>query len=253
MNKDKDPIMSDIKLSEDELALRQRQMQARKAAAARSAQNTKAPINKASPAAKQTLAAVALILVVVVGALAGFLLMQLQSVQQGLAKAEGIIQAQAQNIEVLNEKLSVTGENANMSVDAIKSIVKDHDSEINKLWNLSNKRNRPDITANTNQIGVLGKEVNALKAETGKVKTSVGTQQAQVTATADRLTKVEAETKSLAEIEMRISQQNESIQSLQTAVAQLKKSGLGQSAAEIRLKLEDIDIRLDRLQNAVGQ
>ena len=37
MSKDNDPIMSDIKPSQEEIALRQKQLQARKAAAARSA------------------------------------------------------------------------------------------------------------------------------------------------------------------------------------------------------------------------
>src|SRR5690554_7237185 len=45
----------------------------------------------------------------------------------------------------------LTGENANMSVDALKSIVKEHDSEIRKLWDLSNKRNRSDIAANRSE------------------------------------------------------------------------------------------------------
>ncbi len=263
MNKDNDPIMSDMKPSQDEIALRQRQLQARKAAAARSGgQNRQAPspTAKSAPSGKQTLAVSALILALLVGGLAAFLFVQLQAVQQSLAKTEQVVQAQSQNIEVLNEKLSVTGENANMSVDALKSVVKGHDEEIRKLWDLSNKRNRSEITANA-------KEIAALQLEAGKIKASASAQQKQVSALDEklvkadgsltkineRLAKVEFSTKSLAEIEMRMSQQSESIQALQASVTQLKKSGLGQDSAAIQLKLEDINIRLDRMQNALGQ
>lgn len=254
MNKDNDPIMSDIKPSPDEIALRQRQLQARKAAAARSGgQGRPAQSAAVAPVGKQTLATAALMLAVIVGLLAGFLLMQLQAVQQSLGKAEKIIQSQAQNIEVLNERLSVTGENANMSVDALKGIVKEHDSEIRKLWHLSNQRNRPEIVANA-------KEITALKSQASKIQASVSAQQKKATALDEsvsksnaRLAKVEFSTKSLAEVELRMSQQSESIQALQASVTQLKKSGLGQDAADIQLKLEDINIRLDRMQNALGQ
>src|SRR5690554_5384173 len=258
MTKGNDPIIPDIKPSQEEIALRQKQMQARKAAAARSAKSMRAPT--AAPESRQTLAMVALIVTMVVGVLAGFLFVQLQAVQKSLGEAEEIIRSQAQNIEVLNEKLSVTGENANMSVDALKSVVQKHDSEIRKLWDLSNKRNRSEIAAN-------GKEITTLKTEAGKTKASISAQQKQITAfeaqmtkadeslvkQGERLAKVEFSTKSLAEIELRMSQQSESIQALQSSITQLKKSGLGQDAADIQLKLEDINIRLDRMQNALGQ
>lgn len=252
MSKDNDPIMSDIKPSQEEIALRQKQLQARKAAAARSAQGMRTSSAKA-PAAKQTLATAALMLAVVVGVLAAFMLMQLQNLQKSLDEAQAVIQSQANNIEVLNEKLSVTGENANMSVDALRSTVKEHGSEIRKLWDLSNKRNRSEISANS-------KEITSIKSEISKAKASVAAQQKksseleqQWVKANERLAKVEFSTKSLAEIEMRISQQSESIQALQTNVAELKKSGLGQSAADVQLKFEDINIRLDRMQNALGQ
>lgn len=258
MTKGNDPIIPDIKPSQEEIALRQKQMQARKAAAARSAKSMRAPT--AAPESRQTLAMVALIVTIVVGVLAGFLFVQLQAVQKSLGEAEEIIQSQAQNIGVLNEKLSVTGENANMSVDALKSIVKEHDSEIRKLWDLSNKRNRSDIAANA-------KDIKAIKSSVHKAITSVDAQAKKVTAfdgrvkkaeqslegIGERLSKAEVSVRSLAEVELRIAQQSETLQTLQSEVAKLKKSGLGEDAADIHLKLEDINIRLDRMQNAIGQ
>src|SRR5690554_2833794 len=154
----------------------------------------------------------------------------------------------------------LTGENANMSVDVLKSIVKEHDSEIRKLWDLSNKRNRSDIAANA-------KDIKAIKSSVHKAITSVDAQAKKVTAfdgrvkkaeqslegIGERLSKAEVSVRSLAEVELRIAQQSETLQTLQSEVAKLKKSGLGKDAADIHLKLEDINIRLDRMQNAIGQ
>src|SRR5690554_7424598 len=85
MTKGNDPIIPDIKPSQEEIALRQKQMQARKAAAARSAKSMRAPT--AAPESRQTLAMVALIVTMVVGVLAGFLFVQLQAVQKSLGEA----------------------------------------------------------------------------------------------------------------------------------------------------------------------
>src|SRR5690554_3393056 len=94
MTKGNDPIIPDIKPSQEEIALRQKQMQARKAAAARSAKSMRAPT--AAPESRQTLAMVALIVTIVVGVLAGFLFVQLQAVQKSLGEAEEIIQSRSE-------------------------------------------------------------------------------------------------------------------------------------------------------------
>ena len=78
---------------------------------------------------------------------------------------EKLLRSQAQNIEVLNERLSVTGENANLSVDALKTIVKEHDSEIRKLWDLANKRNRADIGMNSKAIAGLKTDLSKADKE----------------------------------------------------------------------------------------
>ena len=65
-----------------------------------------------------------------------------------------------------------------------------------------------------------------------------------------RLGKVETQVLSIAEAELRLAQQSESIQALEAEIARLKKSGLGSEAADIRLQLEDLSVRIDRLQAA---
>src|SRR5690554_6371411 len=147
-----------------------------------------------------------------------------------------------------------------MSVYALKSIVKEHDSEIRRRWDLSNTRNRSGLAPSA-------KELKAIKSSVHKAITSVDAQAKKVTAfdgrvkiadqslegIGERLSNAEVSFRSVAEVELRIAQQSESLQTLQSVVAKLKKSGLGKDAADIHLKLEDINIRLDRMQNAIGQ
>lgn len=261
MNRDNEPTISDIKPSADDIALRQRQLQARKAAAMRQSQAA-APKqqSKVTTPAKQTLAVAALGLSVVLIAVAGFLFMQLQKVQTSLLKAENIIQGQTENLAILNEKLSVTGENANLSLDALKVIVKEQDSEIRKLWDLSNKRNRPDIAKNLKSINSLTSATKSLDAKLNKQQQGLDTQQQalnkQNTALdtlGKRITSAEGTLASMAEVELRLAQQAEMLNGLEAAIKKLQQGGLGAEAAEFRLKIEDLSIRLDRLQAAVGE
>lgn len=266
MNRDNEPTISDIKPSADDIALRQRQLQARKAAAARSAAAAQGKTVRpqsaqvAAAPAKQTLAAVALGLALLLALVAGFLFMQLQKVQGSLAKAENVIQGQAENLAVLNEKLSVTGENANLSLDALKIVVKEQDSEIRKLWDVSNKRNRSNIATNQKNITALTASTKSLESKLGKQQQSLDKQQqglnkqtTALDALGKRVTSAEGTLASMAEVELRLSQQAEMLQELEASIKKLQKSGLGADASEFRLKIEDLSIRLDRLQAAVGE
>ena len=264
MDKEQEPTLSDMKPSADDIALRQKQLAARKAAAQRAAAGVRpAPVTVAAPAPKQTLAILALLVAVAMGGLAGFLFMQFQTMQQQLANAETVIRSQAENLNVLNEKLSVTGENANMSLDALKVILKEHDSEIRKLWDSAYKNNKADIATNKkaidgvkNSVADLGKEVKA-SAETARqaeaaLEKSVD-EKLEVSATElkKRMAKLEAGALDLpAENQLRIAQNSEQIQNLEAALTKMRQSG--GNLADMKLQIEDIQIRLDRMQNAIS-
>ena len=59
---------------------------------------------------------------------------------------------QLKALTILQERLSSTDEQANLSVDAIKILLKDQDHEIRKLWDVANKRNRNQISKNKARI-----------------------------------------------------------------------------------------------------
>ena len=261
MDKEREPIVPDMKPSQEDIALRQKQLAARRAAAQRAAAGKSRPaqVTVSAPAPKQTLALIALLVALAMGGLAGFLFMQLQTLQQQLANADKVIRSQAENLNVLNEKLSVTGENANLSVDALKALVRDNGSEIRKLWDASNKRNKADINSNRKDItgirGDLSGLSKELKAGLAKQQAATAALEKQLsskeTALNKRIAKVEAEAVALpAENQLRISQNTEQIQSLDAALSKMRQSG--GNLADMKLEIEDIQIRLDRIQNALG-
>ena len=259
MEKQKDPIVPDMKPSAEDIELRKRQMQARRQAAQRAAV-AKAPVTQAQPA-KQTLAIIALVIALVMGAAAAFLFMQLQIVQKQLNQAQQVITDQGKNLQHLNDQLSATGENANLSVDALKVLVKDNNKEIRKLWDVANKRNKANISSNSKAIksikssvaSVSKKQAAAEKAQASAitaVKSDVSkTINNKVSPLSSRLKKVEAASEDIATAQLGISQNTETIQALEAKLAKIK---LGGDMGDIKMEIEDIQIRLDRIQNAMG-
>ena len=260
MDTEKDPILPDMKPSKEDIALRQKQLAARRAAAQRAAaaKSRPAPVVTAAPAPKQTLAIVALLVAIAMGGLAGFLFMQLQSVQQQLQASQKVLKSQADNLAVLNEKLSVTGENANLSVDALKALVKENGSEIRKLWDVSNKRNKANIASNSKNIASVKSGIAAVKKDLAgleaKQASGLSALEKKVTsgdsALTSRIARVEKEALDVpAENQLRIAQITENLQMLDAKVSRV---GNGGDVGDMKLEIEDIQIRLDRIQNALG-
>ena len=261
MDKQKEPIVPDMKPSPEDIELRKRQMAARRQAAQRAAAAKAPAAATAAQPAKQTLAVVALVVALVMGGAAAFLFMQLQTLQQQFNQAQGIIADQGKNLQKLNDQLSATGENANLSVDALKILVKENNSEIRKLWDVSNKRNKSSINANAKSIKSLKSSVAAVKkAQTTAEKAqssalvaakkdiaqSVDNKLAGLTS---RVKTVEATAADVATAQLGISQNSEALQALEAKVAKIKTGG---DVGDMKLEIEDIQIRLDRIQNALG-
>ncbi len=128
MNKDKEPEhLASIALSKEEIASRQRVT-----GYSRSTKN-----NRQSGGTNKALWALTVFALL----LSAALLVQFQQV-----KKQSALQLQA--ITILQERLINTGEQSNLSVDAIKIIMKDQDHEIRKLWDLANKSNKNQIRKN---------------------------------------------------------------------------------------------------------
>jgi len=131
MKKDKEPEqLASIALSREEIASRQRVVG-----------KPRMPSHSAPSGAPKLLWAVLILALIFCGVLAQqFYQLKLQS------------DIQLQALSILQEKLTSTDEQANLSVDAMKILLKEQDHEIRKLWDLANKRNKVDIGKNKNTL-----------------------------------------------------------------------------------------------------
>lgn len=264
MSNEQEP-MPKMQASQDDIALRQKQLQQRRIAAQRAAKANSAAEQIIAPAPKQTLAIVALVLAVAMSGFAGFIFMQLQEANAQLKKAESILNDHSTNLATLNDKLSASDENANLSVDALRILLKDNSQEIRKLWDLSNKTNKPKIAKNgkaiagvkssvakvDKKVGSANSNIAGNKKSIASLKTSLANSQKSLEAKMDE---VKASVSALpAETEKRIGNNEQSIRSIDATRKKLNSSmaEVESQFNEMKLEIEDIQIRLDRMQNAM--
>ena len=136
-NKDKEPEqLASIAISREEIASRNRNVPSGR-------------YRSAAPASTpKVLWAVSIFAVL----LSIALLVQLQQVKSQSDK-------QLKALTILQEKLTSTDEQANLSVDAMKILLKEQDHEIRKLWDVANKRNKNKISKNTQRLDEQSKLV----------------------------------------------------------------------------------------------
>lgn len=103
------------------------------------------------------------LMVIVVMTACGALFAQVQQLKQQAQK-------QVQALSVLQQRLTSTDEQANLSVDAIKILLKEQDHEIRKLWDLANKRNKNDISSLKEKVDDQGKIVAQYQSKIGQVQ-----------------------------------------------------------------------------------
>jgi alanyl-tRNA synthetase len=180
----------------------------------------------------------------------------LQKSDQKYAAAQEILLQQGSKIEALENRLSASGENANLSVDALKVVLREQDNEIRKLWDLASKRNRADIDANAAKLGNLNTAMNSAS----------GASASDLKALRSKVNELENAVAALPSgLEISIAQNKEniemlgsSIKSLRSDVANMESSpSSGGSVGyddltNMKLEIEDIQIRLDRIQNAMS-
>lgn len=272
MSNEQEP-MPKMQASQDDIALRQKQLQQRRVAAQRAAKTRPASTNQViAPAPKQTIAIVALLLSLAMAAFSGFLFTQLQEANAQLKKAESILNGHATNLSTLNDKLSASDENSNLSVDALRILLKDNGKEIRKLWDLSNKTNKPRIAKNGKAIGSVKSSVAKVNKKVVSVDKKIGTANGNISGNKKsiatlktslaksqknleaKMAEVKASVNALpAATEKRIDNNEQSIRSIDATRKKLNGSmaEVESQFNEMKLEIEDIQIRLDRMQNAM--
>lgn len=159
INKEKEPDqLASVAISKEEIASRQRTVSKPRIPAQ----------GGSSSKALWALCIFSLVLSVV-------LLMQLQQV-----KKQSELQLQA--LMVLQDKLTNTGEQANLSVDAMKIILKELEHEVRKLWDVSNKRNKNDIAKNTSRLDQQNKLLSQASGQIEMLSKDINKQEKQLSA-----------------------------------------------------------------------
>ena len=155
-----------------------------------------------------------------------------------------------QRISVIEEQINIVDETNNDSMTDITSSIQFLDKEIRKLWDLSNKRNRKNISQNLNSIEnlnekiesidkkdeVLSAQQRALTLELARIKNIQDNINSQLD-NFDDITPNETGSDSLADIE-------ESIDSFNAYRVQVN-----QSLLDLRKQLNDLELALSQAEN----
>lgn len=245
MSNRNEPVVPDIVPSADDIELRNKQRQSRRQGAVRSSK----PAERSSGGGGGAVALIALLVALSAGGGAGYLWVELQASNQRLADAMAVLEQQSEMIHKLNQQLSVTDESATVSLQALKVMLKEHDSEIRKLWDVANKRNKRNIAANGKALGEQKKQVATHTATLKELESQLSQQQLNASTLSERLGKAEADALSLPpEAELRLAQLNESIQTAQQQIAALKKAD--KQFSSLKTSIQQLDHRIGLLHPA---
>ena len=173
----KEPTFSSIKPENDEISLHGSHSGGAKAAPTAQANRNQSRSNppRQSPPAKSGLAVVALLVALVGVGVACFSMWQLQQSQQNLTSAEA-------RIAELEGRLNLTSSESDQSVTAIHEKLKWADSEIRKLWGVSNDTNKKAIQATQDAIEKFSSGLKTTAADAKSAKESSEAQKNAVSA-----------------------------------------------------------------------
>ncbi len=108
---------------------------------------------------------VTLILAVLLGALGYWVSEQFNQVYGQFDRVNQQFDLLSKRVKVLESKLDVSNDNMLNSDAAVKATLKEHGSEIRKLWGISYDRNKKSIKANQDALKSLKKTAKQLQAE----------------------------------------------------------------------------------------
>ncbi len=166
----------------------------------------------------------------------------------------------------LASQLSATDEEVTQTSDQVKQTLATHDSEIRKLWDVSNKRNREWIEKNQADIAQLGKQ----RAELNKALEGLRAEMAAISKQNEQLvlarnqlqTRIEVQAETVKQLDTRLAAQQKQVEAINKLLPALQSlarvesagGGIGNRLTEIEAAINAFDayrrqvnVRLDRL------
>ena len=107
-----------------------------------------------------------IILMVIVMGIGGYTIYQLQ---ERLAHSDELLEQGQENIRQLDSRLAATGTDVSKTLQDLKAQVETNFSEIDKLWKVAFRQNRPDIQQNISAIAELENNFNAMDASVKQI------------------------------------------------------------------------------------
>lgn len=226
MSKEQEPEeLASISLSQDEIVNRQRPVGIPRRAAA--------PTESSRPVALWGLVIVLFVIVVVM------------AVQMQTVKKQSDLQLQA--LQLLQQKLTSTDEQANLSVDAIKILLKEQDHEIRKLWDLANKRNKKSIAKHKERLDDQSKLLTKQGGQIDQVSKRMDSQSKTVKKLSGSFdgvsTKADDASKAIKGLKKELAATEKSLASLKKSIGGVPKS--------VTKELKALDKKLKSLTKAV--
>ncbi len=109
----------------------------------------------------------------------------LYEVQLKLAESNELLEQGQENIRALDSRLAATGTDVSKTLQDVRAQVETNFSEIDKLWRVAYRQNRPDIQKNLRAIAELkddlGGKVNAMDASVRQMTSQYQTMLSELT------------------------------------------------------------------------
>jgi len=177
------------------------------------------------------------------GGLAVYLKFQLDQAQLLLAQSQD-------RLGVLESRLSITDETMTESGTQLNVKMKEHDSEIRKLWTISNEKNKKAI--NDNAASIVQAESNLKKQAQSIDAVNASVKEGQTSLAATKKT-VDQVNESVAQLKKIVAENNEAMSSLRESVTDIDKSDQAnaQAVAKLDAALGDLDDQISGLESSL--
>ena len=168
-----------------------------------------------------------------------YLFNQLEKTQMQVSTLATLLDQKAQQIDGLNQKLSNTDETADLSLDALKVVLRDQEEAIDDMGTR--------IAENTNRIRSFPNMDSLAQDQRDFVKLAYDLK-VKVEILEEKMDVLMPESAARAGLP----QMRQEFSELKQAVTEVTQTYGYKEMQDMKLQLEDINIRLDRMQNAVG-
>ena len=173
-----------------------------------------------------------LVLVVALGGAGGW---QFYEMQQVLEDTRSQLQNAKDNLSQVTGEVSATGKTLNQSDSSIRSELKEVNSEIRKLWDVSNKRNRQWILINKDNVVKATKKADDAASEADKANKAIAGLSKELKDTSQSLKAMSSEqVAAQSEVTADLQAMRSQLEALQSQLAQQKKQN-----AELEQRIRD--------------